>query len=108
MSSLYTAGLLHDLGKLVLWQVTCARRSGRQSDQSGRRGRSWFSHAEMGGYIAERWNLPEKVVDSLMHHLPAKALNREQASLLNLADLLATAVSTASRTPPASTCAAVA
>ncbi|OPZ60812.1 MAG: phosphodiesterase [Deltaproteobacteria bacterium ADurb.Bin510] len=92
VESLYTAGLLHDLGKLVLWQAGLqpTLEAASLTSLAGEEQVIGFSHAEMGGYIAERWNLPEKVVDSLMHHhLPAKALNREQASLLNLADLLA-------------------
>ena len=44
----------------------------------------------MGGYIAERWNLPEAIVDGLMsHHLPSKARDMSLAVTVHLADVLA-------------------
>lgn len=92
VESLYTAGLLHDLGKLVLWQAGHAPvlDAASLTSLAAEEQAIGFSHAEMGAYIAERWNLPETIVDSLLHHhLPAKAADRERASLLNLADLLA-------------------
>lgn len=91
---LYTVGLLHDLGKIVFLQRGhfIGGFSGPASleDLAGEEIDSGISHAEMGAYIAERWNLPEAIVDGLMsHHLPSKARDMSLAVTVHLADVLA-------------------
>ncbi len=91
---LYTVGLLHDLGKIVLLQME----SGYQyvpgystmeslADEELMIG---LSHAEVGAFIGERWNLPTGIVDGLKnHHLPVKASEGPLAAIVNLADFIA-------------------
>ncbi|HQI01319.1 MAG TPA: HDOD domain-containing protein, partial [Deltaproteobacteria bacterium] len=51
---------------------------------------SGISHAEMGAYVAERWNLPEAIVDALLsHHMPGKAKDMELSLTVHLADVIA-------------------
>ena len=90
----YTAGLLHDLGKIVFMQggmetSDCDDLSSLASLAVEEQA-SGLSHAEMGAYIAERWNLPEEIVDGLKnHHLPVKSSNSDICLVLHLADCIA-------------------
>ena len=49
------------------------------------------THAEVGGWLAERWNLPDHLVEAvLLHHTPARAVrNPDLVSLIHCADVLA-------------------
>jgi putative nucleotidyltransferase with HDIG domain len=90
---LYTVGLLHDLGKIVFMQrghfVGGIVGPASLEDLAGEEEDSGISHAEMGAYIAERWNLPEPIVDCLMsHHLPFRARDMSLAVTVHLADVL--------------------
>ena len=72
----YVAGLLHDIGKIVLDQymqdefaraLDLTTDDGIPFDQAER---SVFGvdHAEIGGVLAERWELPARLVDAIRHH----------------------------------------
>ena len=90
----YTIGLLHDIGKIALIQqegysVDVDRYS--DIDELALEERQYgLSHAELGAYIADRWQLPEDIVDGLRaHHLPAFAVNRPLAVTIHMADYIA-------------------
>jgi putative nucleotidyltransferase with HDIG domain len=72
----FTAGLLHDIGKLVL---ASAKRAGyatliqRAIDEklalsTMERSVLGIDHAELGGELMRRWNLPADVVAAVCHH----------------------------------------
>jgi len=72
----FTAGLLHDLGKVALsiWLenklvglIGLANRDGLTFDQAERRVLG-FDHTEVGQYMAEGWNLPPTLVDAIRYH----------------------------------------
>ncbi len=72
----FTAGLLHDIGKIVLNEfvregfaeivrlVTDKQQSFLEAEQAV----LGFSHQEIGAAIGEKWRLPEPIVDCIRHH----------------------------------------
>lgn len=94
-NALYTLGLLHDFGKIIFLQRgytppgDLTEKSSLQDLASEER-ETGMSHAEVGAFIAERWNLPEDIVDGLLgHHLPSKAKDISRAVTVHLADIIA-------------------
>lgn len=72
----FTAGLLHDLGKVVLnrfvveeyAEITRLVRQGDVSFSEAERQVLGFTHEEVGAHLAERWRLPEALVRAIRHH----------------------------------------
>lgn len=74
--SAFTAGLLHDLGKVVLsvWlegklhaMQLLAIRDQQTFDHVERRILG-YDHAEVGAHLADTWNLPKNLVNAIRHH----------------------------------------
>ena len=91
---IYTVGLLHDFGKIVFLQrghfISDLDSPSSLEDLAKEEMDSGLSHAEMGAYVAERWNLPAGIVDALLsHHLPGKAKDAELSMTIHLADVIA-------------------
>lgn len=72
----YTAGLLHDIGLLILATklpkdfeavLDCARRSGSTLYQAERKTLG-VTHAEIGAYLLDLWGLHDNVVKAISHH----------------------------------------
>ena len=77
-----TAGLLHDVGKLVLAtnfpeqyeQVRRAAEAKRVDYLAEEREIFGFDHADVGGYLLGLWGLPSGVVEAVaFHHFPTKS-----------------------------------
>ncbi len=95
----YAAGVLHDVGKVVLRQsypdrfeaIVRLAREQRLSAAEAERGVLGSDHAEVGGWLAERWGLPADLVEAIAcHHRPERAkVNPELATLVHLANNLA-------------------
>jgi putative nucleotidyltransferase with HDIG domain len=96
---LFTAGLLHDVGKVVLARAFKQDYSRLISDKTQTpkeivlKERLCFKldHAELGGGLLERWKFsPEFALCVRFHHNPAAAGDAQRpAACLNLADILA-------------------
>jgi len=94
----YTAGLLHDIGKVILDQYIASvspffyRRTQVEGDDlcEMEKEKFGYSHAHIGGLLAENWSLPENLTDAIYyHHYPEKAMVDSQlVHIVYLADLL--------------------
>ncbi len=90
------SGLLHDIGKLILDQIMLADYSRITVFIAQYKMPLWeiekkligIDHAQVGGLMAEHWNLPAALVESIRyHHYPAAAhANPGLAAIVNLAN----------------------
>jgi HD-like signal output (HDOD) protein len=97
-----SAALLHDVGKLVL-----ARHLGPQALRLIDAARAVddlplsqaetllleVDHAELGGLVAQHWNLPAPIVSGIMYHHRPEAVDEPGAYAVCLANMVAHAVS---------------
>lgn len=95
----FTAGLLHDLGKIVLAEVlrenyarllseTAENQYALMTTEKMLLG---VTHAEVGSHLLKRWNFPEALVESVAwHHQPNEAPNHSRlAAFVYCGDMMA-------------------
>ncbi len=98
--SFFMAGLMHDIGKLVLlltfedeyapeqWMTPFSTEERLSTEQH----LFAFNHALLGGQLLRQWNFPNNLLSAVeLHHVPAKAqapLEQFLAQVVQLADLL--------------------
>jgi putative nucleotidyltransferase with HDIG domain len=95
---IFLAGLLHDIGFMVLNYVDPVRSDLLQSRLEAEPGRpindieaevTEIGHAELGAELARHWNLPNQIVAVLRyHHTPAETTATEGQRLISLLTLV--------------------
>ena len=96
---IYIAGLLHDIGKIILMEKAAPRYLAmlRKSVQQNRPETEveqedfGFNHSDVGSVLAIKWFLPEDLAIAIRyHHAPSRdPFHRSLSSLIHLADQLA-------------------
>ena len=89
---LFLGGLLHDIGKLLILKLV--HEYGRQSadgpDEAEVEALMLERHAQLGGWLAGRWNMPATLADPInWHHDPEWADDRLPAAIVYGANRLA-------------------
>jgi putative nucleotidyltransferase with HDIG domain len=98
-STAYTAGLLHDIGKLVIGHsLDAARRERIHRFVEAREGSLieaekavlGCDHAEVGACLLRRWRIPEVIADAVQHHhQPPADGGAHLSAVVHVADVLA-------------------
>jgi len=94
----FAAGILHDIGKLILSQyfpnefsevLELTHSEGMYIGQAEEQVLG-LTHAQVGAWLVEKWNLPQELVDTVSyHHTPRRLRGGNQMpSLIHLADFL--------------------
>lgn len=89
---LFLAGLLHDIGKLLVLKLayeyekeTGARPSEDEIEEISRK-----RHAQLGGWLAVRWQIPQAITECIIwHHDPEWAADRDNVIIVYAANRLA-------------------
>jgi putative nucleotidyltransferase with HDIG domain len=92
----FTAGMLHDVGKLVFsklddiyaLEVRDLVQSGRMPAVDAEKEILGMDHAEAGARLAERWKISETIVDAIRNHHDPLSMESISTSYIFLADRL--------------------
>ncbi|SMF00849.1 HDOD domain-containing protein [Desulfovibrio gilichinskyi] len=94
----FVAGLLHDIGRPVFMMTmperaiaaTAISRNKKDLMFKSERIVAGFDHAELGGVLLRKWNLPFSLVTSVLyHHNPEKAVKSPEALYVYFANIIA-------------------
>ena len=109
-SEAFVAGLIHDIGKVILSQYQTANYSkclqivsGENVSLATAEDRVFgVTHAEVGGWLAGRWNLPDGLAEAIrLHHIPLAARVRpELTAIVHFADIIVRAAKVGSGGDP--------
>lgn len=96
----FVAGLLHDIGRLVLYQkaplASCRAmvlaQSGPRDMHEAEKEVFGYDHGAVGGRLLQEWKMPESLISMVrFHHHPEKAREILDAAVVHLADVMAVA-----------------
>lgn len=99
--ALFTAGLLHDIGELVIFNrlpAQAAEALQRVLDsqdelpvQDAEREVLGFDHSDVGGELARQWNLPALLQECIAHHhdIGAAGKHPREVALIHIANIVA-------------------
>jgi putative nucleotidyltransferase with HDIG domain len=83
----HIAGLLHDIGKAVIAQyfpeavmpiVRLVQEEGVMVSEAEREVLDGYTHSDIGAWVAERWALPEDLVESIANHHTPEAVGPDR------------------------------
>ncbi len=93
-----TAGLIHDIGKVAIkielpkeyGQIEKLVAEGNIAMREAEMKVLGLNHAEVGGWLAKSWNLPDKLVEPIAcHHAPKKAREERLATaIIHFSDIM--------------------
>lgn len=93
---LFTAGLLHDMGKIILdrfvedHRFELLQEGDTESFDQRERNVIGMSHAQAGAMLLAKWNIPEEITAAAKWHHDPEAISEytEQVNMVHLADIL--------------------
>ena len=94
----FTAGLIHDAGKLILDQHILERKelfqefmaNGQQSFVNAEKYILEFDHSEIASEVCKSWNIPQALTIAIRHHhYPSQSQGNELAYIIHMADAIA-------------------
>ena len=97
---LFIAGLLHDVGKLILFKYfpdhSLALLSQHRSEENQQslykieKATIGITHSKIAGLLLKKWNFPDSLQNNIIHHHnPSLADHTEAAVIIQLADIIA-------------------
>ncbi len=96
--SAFTAGLLHDIGQLILGisikdtadTIVDLMTNGGLPELEAEREALGFTHQELGAHLADAWNFPDELIHSIHHHHdPTESKSQtEMTAIVHIADTL--------------------
>jgi HD-like signal output (HDOD) protein len=95
---LFISGLLHDIGRLIIYKyfpdrakriLSLNRGQGRPLLDAEKEELGW-NHARIGKYLLEKWKLPLSLESNIYyHHQPLRAKDPVKATIVHMADIMA-------------------
>jgi HD-like signal output (HDOD) protein len=94
----FSAGLIHDVGKLVLDPYVMERKDafatfladGKESFLSAEQGILGFDHGQIASELCTNWHVPQNLVTAIRyHHCPAASNGNQLAYIVHMADVIA-------------------
>ncbi len=93
----FTGGLLHDIGRIVLYQffpdlfkqVWNALKEQNISFFEAEQKEINITHARIGAHLAKKWQLPDNLVDIISHHhkVEKSQFDKDMVMIIHMADL---------------------
>lgn len=94
----FSAGLIHDCGKLILDRYVFERKQsfeeymkdGQRSFLDAERKLLGFDHAQIAAEVCEKWQIPKKLIAPIQnHHMPSMLRDNQLAHIVHTADAIA-------------------